>query len=72
MSNEMEESSVLCHCGRPATEDGRCPRCAYYNSVFIPQEPVFESKREVALRAIRFRKMMRGKDRFIVRQEEGE
>lgn len=60
-------SEELCRCGRPVSgDDMLCDRCRFYKSVFTPEKPVFESKKELALKAIAFKKMMRGKDKFIV------
>ena len=59
--------STICRCGSDATQDdGLCDRCRYYNSVFIPERVMFESKKELALKAIGLRKLMRGKDRIVV------
>jgi len=47
-----------CRCG-VQIKDGEilCDRCKYYSTVFTPPEPVFESKREIAIRAMKLRKM---------------
>ena len=51
---------MTCRCGRPATQEGKCDRCAYYDTVVAPNEPIsFESRKDVALRAIRVKKMMK-------------
>lgn len=56
-----------CRCGNETfEEDGLCDRCRFYNSVFIVEKPVFESKRELALKAIAFKKLFKGKDRIVV------
>jgi len=54
-------------CGAPIpVEKELCDRCEFYKTAFFPNNPVFETKKEVALRAIAQRKMMKGKDKFIV------
>ena len=51
---------ATCRCGRPATQEGKCDRCRFYDSVFSPVEPIsFESKKDIALRAIKVKKMMK-------------
>ena len=51
---------MVCPCGRPALEnDHLCSRCRYYKTVFNPPPPVFESKRERAMRAIAVRKSIK-------------
>ena len=57
---------MTCPCGRPALEnDHLCSRCRYYQTVFNPPTPVFESKRERAMRAIEVRKVMRKSVRMV-------
>lgn len=60
---ELESSEVrLCYCGSEIHGDGNlCDRCSYLKSVFRPAPREFESKRDVAMRAIaerRDRKMV--------------
>ena len=43
-----------------------CVRCEYYQSVFTPPSPQFESKRDRALRAIFARRMMKQSSKFMV------
>ena len=55
----------LCTCGSPAQEnDHLCAKCRYFNTVFKPPPREFESKRDIAIRAIENRKLMR--NRIIV------
>jgi len=56
-----------CRCGRPALpDDTLCARCKYYKDVFTPTPPLFESKKELALKAIYFKRLMKGKDRVVI------
>ena len=58
---------MTCPCGRPALDnDTLCARCRYYQTVFNPPTPEFESKRDRALNAIRVRKMMKKSVRMVV------
>ena len=51
---------MTCRCGRPALPDNTlCARCNYYKEVFSPPRPIFESRRDIALRAIALRKTMK-------------
>lgn len=51
---------MICPCGNPSLEnDHLCARCRYYQTVFNPPNPQFESKRERAMRAISVRKEMK-------------
>ena len=51
---------MSCRCGNPALpDDTLCARCRYYQNVFNPPAPVFESKRERALKAITMKRMMK-------------
>lgn len=59
-------SERLCKCGGPAApDDTLCDRCRYLRGVFSEKEPMFDSKRERAIRAIKDRKMMRGISRIL-------
>ncbi len=55
-----------CRCGKQATSEGMCDRCRYYASVFTPEKPLFESKRDIVLRSIFLKKMMKGKSGIMV------
>jgi len=56
-----------CRCGRPTLlDDTLCARCRYYQSVFNPPTPAFESKRDRALRAITMRRMMKQSSKIMV------
>lgn len=60
----MDENT--CRCGNPkAIDESLCVRCVYYQKVFNPPAPVFESKRERALKAISDRRMMKGASRVM-------
>jgi len=56
-----------CRCGRPTlTDDTLCARCRYYQNVFSPPTPLFESKRERALKAITMKRMMKSSSKIMV------
>jgi hypothetical protein len=61
--NIEEAEDPTCYCGGKLHDGEKlCDKCRYLNSVFRPAPREFESKRDVALRAIgerRERKMMR-------------
>lgn len=57
---------MTCCCGRPTLpDDTLCARCRYYQSVFNPPVPVFESKRERTLKAIVAKRMMKSSSKII-------
>lgn len=57
MSNDK-----FCTCGSPSLDnDHLCAKCRYFNTIFKPPPREFESKRDVAMRAIENRKLMRDK-----------
>ena len=65
MGMGMGMSEKLCTCGNPSADnDHLCAKCRYFNTVFKPPPREFESKRDVAIRAIENRKLMR--DRVVV------
>ena len=56
-----------CRCGSPSLpDDSLCVRCRYYQGVFNPAKPIFESKRERALKAIGMKKMIKQWSKIIV------
>lgn len=56
-----------CKCGRQALKDDTlCPRCRYYANTFNPPSPKFESRRDLALRAIGIRRMMKSSSKVMV------
>ena len=56
-----------CRCGSPSLpDDSLCARCRYYQSVFNPAIPIFESKRERALKAMGMKKMMKQCSKIMV------
>jgi len=58
---------MICPCGNPALEnDHLCARCRYYQTVFSPPTPQFESKKDRAMRAIRMRKEMKKSIKIVV------
>lgn len=58
---------MTCRCGRPTLEnDTLCARCRYYQNVFNPPAPVFESRRDRALRAIAMKRMMKNSSKVMV------
>ncbi len=58
-------SEKQCTCGCPASDDDHlCARCRYFNTVFKPPPREFESKRDMAIRAIESRKLV--KDKVVV------
>jgi len=62
----MSMDQNLCRCGNPkAVDEALCVRCAYYQRVFSPPTPVFESRKERALKAIADRKLMRGASKVM-------
>ncbi len=51
---------MTCHCGNPSQpNDHLCAKCRYFQTVFRPEPPMFESKREMALRAIYNKRVMK-------------
>ena len=57
---------MICPCGNEALEnDHLCARCRYFQNVFNPPTPVFESKKEKAMRAIRLKREMRKSIRMV-------
>ena len=54
----------LCH-SPVLTDDILCSRCRYYQDTFNPPTPIFESKVERAVRAIKIRKMMKGVGKVV-------
>ncbi len=58
---------MTCPCGNPSLDnDHLCARCRYYQTVFNPLTPQFESKRERAMRAISVRREMKKAIRMVV------
>jgi len=58
---------MTCPCGNPSLEDDHlCARCRYYQTVFHPPNPQFESKRERAMKAISVRREMKKATRMVV------
>jgi hypothetical protein len=58
---------MTCRCGRPTIpDDTLCARCRYYANVFNPPVPVFESRREKALKAITMKRMMKNSSKIMV------
>lgn len=58
---------MTCKCGRPTLEDDPlCARCRYYQNVFNPPTPAFESKRDRALKAITMKRMMKSSSKIMV------
>ncbi len=58
---------MICRCGNPSLpHDTLCARCRYYQNVFNPVRPAFESKREMALKAIGMKRMMKQSSKFMV------
>lgn len=56
-----------CRCGRPTiSDDTLCARCRYYQNAFSPPTPVFESRRDLALKAISMKRMMKGVFKVMV------
>ena len=59
-------AEMTCPCGSPSLEgDHLCARCRYYQTVFHPPTPEFESKRERAMRAISVKKEMKKSVRMV-------
>ena len=57
---------MTCPCGNPSLPDDHlCARCRYYQTVFNPPTPMFESKVERAQRAIKVRKEMKKMVRMV-------
>jgi len=62
----MSMDANLCRCGNPkAIDEPLCVRCTYYQKVFNPPAPIFESKRERALKAISDRRMLKGASKVM-------
>jgi hypothetical protein len=64
--HKMHVDSTICRCGNPKpTDEQLCVRCAYYQRVFNPPAPIFESRTERALKAIHDRKLMKGANKVM-------
>ena len=63
--------TYLCRCGNPGTVGHLCDRCYFYKQIFTPDKPFFESKLEMARRAIKDRKLMKSYSK-ILRIESGQ
>lgn len=51
---------IRCRCGNSVRAgESLCDRCKYYQSIFKPPVPEFESKRDRALRAIILKRTMK-------------
>jgi hypothetical protein len=58
---------MTCPCGSPsAPNDHLCARCRYFQNVFRPPTPEFESKRDRALKAIYNRRLMKADRKVLV------
>ena len=58
---------MTCPCGNPSLDnDHLCARCRYYQTVFSPPSPEFESKKERAMRAIKVKREMKKSIRMVV------
>ncbi len=57
---------MTCRCGNPSlSHDTLCARCRYYQTVFNPVRTAFENKREMSLKAIATKRMMKQSSKII-------
>jgi hypothetical protein len=63
----LEDVVNSCPCGHPI-EDGRllCDRCEYYRAIITPPSHSFDSKRDLALKAIEMKRMNKGILKIVV------